>query len=161
MATSATAVDLSIGDQLAYFLAEHREKIMERWVTYVHQDEELGAVKNLDHEQLKDHLPAILDSLSDTLREAFSQGIKEEGLWKAAKHGHIRWKQDCNISELIREFALLRTVLIQHLVEFQESHQQFGGVGWLFGMTVVHGYLDDAIRASAEEYVRVCGKSKP
>ena len=161
MPTPERPIDFSIGDQLAAFLADRREEIITQWTASVHRDKELTTVKTLNRDQLRDHLPQILDSLSQTLAEAFSREVKDQAQWRATRHGHVRWKQHYEISEVIREFADLRTVLIQHLVEFQELHPPFSGVVWIFGMSVLHRYLDDAIRASAEEYIAFSKHSKP
>jgi hypothetical protein len=153
MMPALTSVDFDIGNQLAAFLADRREMIVTQWTDSVRHDEELKTVKGLNPEQLVDNLPKILDSLSQTLTEAFRRDVKDQAVWRAARHGQIRWKQDYDISEVIREFAHLRTTLMEHLAQFHELHTEFNGAACFYGMIVLHRFLDDAIRASAEEYV--------
>ena len=129
---------------------------MTQWTEVVQTDASLQNVKVLNQDQLRDHLPQILDSLSMTLAEAFRQDLKDQAAWRAVKHGQLRWNQNYDISEIIREFSLLRTTLIQEVAQFRELNHEYSEVAWLHAMITLHSFLDEAIRASAEEYVAFC-----
>ena len=143
-----------IGCSLSNFLADRRQRILTEWVSSVRCDNAVPAANDLTLNQLKDHLPQILDELNQTLCDAFNPQIKERAAWSAANHGYLRWQQHYNISQLIREFATLRTVLIYHVAEFHDAQTpNFNGKSGLFAMVVLHTYFDRLIRYSVDQFV--------
>ena len=123
-------------------------------MTSVRSDPAVPAADELTVSQLKDHIPQILDDLSRTLEDAFSQEVKDRAKGRAAIHGHIRWEQRFDISQLIREISGLRTVLIRHLAEFHDARiPNFSGDLGLFAMVVLHSFLDRLIRISVEQFI--------
>ena len=149
----------SIGTQLAVFLFERRDQILSDCMATIERDEKVPTSDTLNRTQLRDDLPQILDNLALVLNDAFNQDLKQEAAWIAADHGYLRWKDHYDISELLREFAHLRSILVRHLLEFQGLHQATGA-SWLFAATVVHRYLDDAIRSSVEQYLAITERSR-
>jgi hypothetical protein len=101
-----------------------------------------------------------LDDLAQRLVDAFNRDIQEDAAWTAASHGDIRWKQDFDVSEVLREYAHLREVLMYHLVEFQRRNPEFSGAHWLLEMIILHRYLDDMMRICVEQYLAASTCSK-
>jgi RsbT co-antagonist protein rsbRD N-terminal domain len=143
---------LSIGSQLAAFLTDRREVITEKWVATVERDAKLPTSDTLTQIQLRDHLPQLFENLSTTLRHAFNQEVKVEAAHTAAQHGEHRWSEGYNLTELLREFAHVRTAFISHLVEFEEDHPHFGAAARTFAHVTFHRFFDDAIRNSVEKF---------
>ena len=106
----------SIGSQLAVFLSERRDQIVSDFITAVERDEKVPSSGSLNRTQLRDDVPQILDNLALVLNDASNKDLKQDAAWTAAFHGYIRWKEHYDISELLREFAHLRSMLIPHLV---------------------------------------------
>ncbi len=127
----------------------------------VHRDKKIETSEDLTYVQLKDHLPRLLDNLSDRLCNASSNELKQEAAYTAATHGDIRWKEGYDVSELIREFADLRSTIIPHLIQFQEHHSEFGGASRLFAQNIVHRFLDNAIRVSVEQFIVTQERAQP
>lgn len=142
----------SIGAQLASFLSARRDAITAEWVEAVERDTKLPTSDNLTLHQLRDHLPQLFEDLSDTLRDAFSKDVKAEAAHTAARHGEHRWTEGYDLSELIREFAHVRTAFITHLIEFEEHHSDFGAAARAFAHVTFHRFFDDAIRNSVETF---------
>jgi hypothetical protein len=149
----------SIGTQLAVFLFERRDQILSDCMAAIERDDKVPTSDTLNRTQLRDDLPQILDNLAMVLNDAFNKDLKQEAASIAASHGYLRWKDHYDISELLLEFAHLRSILVRHLLEFQGLHQATGA-SWLFAATVVHRYLDDAIRSSVEQYVAITERSR-
>jgi RsbT co-antagonist protein rsbRD N-terminal domain len=153
-----------IGCALANFLADRRPQIVSRWMSQVLRDQKVPAADGLTLAQLEDHIPQILDDLNHTLNDAFNLEIKERAAWRAASHGHIRWQQDYDIAQLIREIGDLRMVLIYHLAQYHEERvPNFNGEAGLFAMIVVHSFFDRLIRISVEQFIaaeQIIQKSK-
>jgi len=142
----------SVGTRLAAFLSHRREHIISDWISSVQRDEKVPTSDTLNRSQLRDHLPQLFDSLTKTLTDAFNPDVKECAAATAATHGHIRWQEGYDLSELLIEFAHLRARLISELNGFQESNPNITGASWLFSTTVLHRFLDDAVRSSVEQY---------
>jgi hypothetical protein len=143
-----------IGCNLSNFLADRRQQIISDWVASIRENDALPAADALSASQLKDHVPQILDELNETLYHAFDPQLKKRAAWSAASHGYMRWQQHYDISQLIREIASLRTVLIYRLAEFQEeSTANFNGQLGLFSMVVLHAFFDRLIRFSVDQFV--------
>jgi hypothetical protein len=139
---------------LSNFLSERRQDIISDWISNVRRDQKVPAADELTSIQLKDHVPQILDELNQTLDDAFSREIQERAAWHAATHGHLRWHQQYDIAQLIRETSALRMVLICRLAEFQDKHcPNYSGETGLFAMVVVHSFFDRIIRISVEQFV--------
>ena len=117
-------------------------------------DKAVPTVDDLTLTQIKDHVPQILDDLNTTLADAFNQEIKQRAAWRAATHGHVRWEQQYDISQLIREISDLRTTLIYHLAEFHDERiPSFNGQLGLFATVVLHSFFDRLIRIAVEQFV--------
>jgi RsbRD-like negative regulator of sigma factor len=157
---SSTPNQDNIGARLATFLADRRDKIIKEWTAFLKRDHKVESAKMVSPSELKDHLPRLLDQLAETLADVAKRDIHEKAAWTAASHGDIRWKQQFDVSEVLREFAHLREVLIYHFVEFQRRNPEFSGVLCLLEMIVLHRYLDETTRISVEQYLAANARSK-
>lgn len=150
----------SVGRRLSTFLLCCRERILSEWLDRVERDPRLQTPDSLNETQLRDHLPLLLDKLSQSLRDASNEGIKARSARVAALHGQIRWHQNFDIREIVHEFAVLRETIIPHLIEFQESNADVSGASWQFVSTVLHRFLDDTIRESVAHFIVINERSK-
>jgi hypothetical protein len=150
----------SVGSRLATFLLNCREQLLSQWSDRVKRDPTLPTADSLNEIQLRDHLPLLLDKLNQRLRDAFNEELKHRSARVAALHGHIRWNENYDLRELIHEFAVLRSTIIPHLVEFQESNPDIGGASWQFVTTVLHEFFDDAIQESAAQFIKINDRDK-
>lgn len=145
-----------LGCSLSNFLADRRQQIISQWVEAVLRDRKVPAAEELTPNQLKDHIPQILDDLNRTLDDAMNQEIKARAAWRASIHGSIRWQQNYNISQLVEEISDLRAVLIFHLAEFHDNRTPtFSGENGVFAMIVLHTFFDRLIRISLEQLISV------
>jgi len=112
-------------EQLARYLLDQQEAIVDRWRQACQQDDELGIVTKLTHDQFRNNIPAAIEGLCRVLRlgpdAASAEGVRKE----IAKHGHHRWKQGFRLEELIRDWGNLNRVLVATIHDFftdQASH---------------------------------------
>ena len=141
-----------IGAELASFLSARGDAITAECVAAFEHDPLIPISDNLTLVQLKDHLPSLFGNLNDTLQDAFDQNRKKEATETATKHGEHRWSEGYDLSELLREFAHVRTAFIAHLLEFEECHPDFGAAAKLFAQVTLHRFFDDAVRHSVEQF---------
>lgn len=143
-----------IGCSVSNYLSDRRQQIVAEWMAAVRFDAAVPAADDLTLIQLKDHIPQILDDLNQSLSDAFNQDIKERAAWRAASHAQLRWEQRYDISQLIREIADLRRILIYHLAEFHdERFPVFNGQHGVFAMVVMHSFMDRIIRIAIEQFI--------
>ena len=67
------------------------------------------------HEQvLRDHLPQFLQTLGGSLAESTSPDATPYCA-PAAKHGERRWEAGWSLTEVVRDYQILRLVIFEHL----------------------------------------------
>jgi signal transduction histidine kinase len=96
----------------ADFLDQRREDITAEWLRRVRRDRKIPSADDLPKEELLDHLPYILDTIINRLRDT---AVDRAG---GQSHGEIRWKQHYRLDEVLREISILRKVLIEALFTF-------------------------------------------
>jgi RsbRD-like negative regulator of sigma factor len=144
--------------RLAEFIAERHERILAEWEDAVGRDQTIPAPDKLSHEQLRDHTPQILSGLSQMLCNAFNPQLMFDTAYEAATHGHMRWEERYDVSQVLRELSHLRVTLIYHVAEFQEQTPDFTGSLSLFAMLIVHSYFDRLMRISVESFIAAAGR---
>lgn len=93
-------------DKMARLITQDRLGLLERWRAKVR---ELPSAKRLDVPALNDHIPGLLDELSEALRAKTEKTIPEalsEG--SAPVHGLQRLEQGFDIQEVVAEYNVLR-----------------------------------------------------
>jgi signal transduction histidine kinase len=104
--------------QLASYLAQRRDAIMEAWRTKVTIDPKLTTGTSLPRAQLHDHLPALLQDFERRLVAGDSQSraaAVDEQKGDAAAHGLHRWQQGFDLSEVSRELGRLNECVVGEL----------------------------------------------
>ncbi|QBQ55338.1 sensor histidine kinase [Nitrosococcus wardiae] len=108
--------------ELANYLSDQQEALVERWVHACEADDALGVVSKLTRTEFHNNIPLAIEGLCRVLscgsNEASSETIKRE----VAKHGHERWKQGFSLEELIRDWGHLNRVLVAMTEAFFEAH---------------------------------------
>ena len=151
----------SIGVQLADFISRRHERILLDWEQAVRRDQSVPSADKLTRRQLTDHIPELLTSLSLTLCETYDRELAQDVTYTAAMHGQIRWQQDYDVSELLREIGHLRTALIHQLIEFQTDVPDFGDEPREVATVIVHSYLDKLMRRSVDQFIAMSERAKP
>jgi signal transduction histidine kinase/CheY-like chemotaxis protein len=118
--------------------------IIERWVHRVIQEQ--GAAR-AHHQTLLDHLPILLQKLGQSLADSLdADATPHDG--PAREHGEQRWEVGWSLPEVVRDYQLLRLVLIEYLEETLYRPLRFREV------VAINLALDEAIAASVATYVR-------
>jgi signal transduction histidine kinase len=98
---------------LAQAVRASSEAILSRWQALV--CDKLPSADELTRTQLRDELPQVLAELADTLAEG--DGRHFDRLKSVAQsHGQVRFHQSYNISELLVEYGMLRSILLDEVV---------------------------------------------
>jgi len=131
---------------LAALLSDHAQEIENRWLRRVSQ--ELNR-HGLTETELRDSIPDYIQGLAQSLRRHNGTPITERGVeaWAgtAQKHAVTRIRLGFDIDEVLREFLILRAVIIEVLGEHAELtiHQ----------CETVNILIGGALRACVKSYV--------
>lgn len=95
--------------------------IVEKTMAAIEADEQMTSCCSLNSRALRDNLPEICQTIlravtspnPETEQSSLSLYIDHDG--RGAKHGYVRFAQDFSPEELIREFFLLKRVLVAEL----------------------------------------------
>lgn len=130
---------IAIGDLIERSIGE----LIDRWKDRA--KEEQSKAKRVHHDILVDHLPVFLATLGRSLASAGDNSHEPQR--EAVEHGDQRWEQGWSISEVVRDYQILRMVLIEFL---EDSLIRRLSVRELLVLNVA---IDDAIAAAVAAYV--------
>jgi signal transduction histidine kinase/ActR/RegA family two-component response regulator len=88
--------------------------IIERWARRAAEEQPNAA--RVHHDALLDHLPAFLQQMGRSLAES-DPGDNGWHRLPAAAHGEQRWESGWSLAEVVRDYQVLRLVLLDYLEE--------------------------------------------
>jgi len=127
-------------------LVLHRDTatILEVWSHRAAQEQ--PQAQRVHHQTLLDHLPHFLHELGNSLAATGDNGAAAH--WRpAVQHGKQRWADGWSLSEVVRDYQILRLVLVDHLEA--TLHRPIGSREH----QALNLALDEAITASVGAYV--------
>ena len=93
------------GRELAAFLRERREEIIERWTAWART---LSPAERLPHEKLVDHIPRIVDRIAE-MAEALAAGQPVRPPQQESDlHALVRLEEGFDLADVITEYSILR-----------------------------------------------------
>jgi signal transduction histidine kinase len=123
-------------------LQRNTKSIVDRWCRLA-QDKQPSA-QRVHYAVLRDDLPAFLEAMAHALR---NEGGDAEPHRKAKEHGSQRWESGWSVSEVVRDYQLLRLVILESLEE-NLARPLYNRESMAVGV-----FIDDAIAASIARYV--------
>src|SRR5205807_3007377 len=131
-------------ERLAKLIQLEAAAVIARWAQRA--AEEQRAARRVHHDALLDHLPAFLAALAASLAAVEEDKTLQHRL-PAFQHGEQRWHSGWSLPEVVRDYQILRTVVMEFLGEaFHHSLQ-------LREVLAVNQAFDEAIAASVGMYV--------
>jgi signal transduction histidine kinase/ActR/RegA family two-component response regulator len=131
--------------EIGRILEDQADEIIDLWARRA--AEEQPDAKRVHEKVLRDHLPKFLQSMGQALADS-TNPIAAPLCACAAEHGEQRWENGWSLTEVVRDYQILRLVLFEHLEdELQRSliRHEVQAIGLA---------LDEAIAASIAAYVR-------
>ncbi|MEO1093810.1 MAG: sensor histidine kinase [Cyanobacteria bacterium J06638_28] len=134
---------------LGQALEEKVEIVTESWIRAVSQDSEIESARRLAYEAVRNSLPEVLEELSQLLSR-YQSGDPEELEDKSLYHGFVRAQQGYDTAEIVREYRLLRQVVLGAL----EPELLTGTPRELLSaVRVIDDILDEIVTLSLERYI--------
>lgn len=136
---------------LTRFLRQHTEGIIAQFVAAVYVETAIESSDELEKDVVIDHMRDLLGSLAEDLlaTEGRPRPVKTANYAKA--HGQHRWEQYYRIDELLREYAILRRILMFWFEKF-EKDQPFEIEDRLSASRILHDLIDEVMILSAGEF---------
>jgi PAS domain S-box-containing protein len=127
---------------LADHLNDKSETIVAMWRETILRDEDVPGADDLSYHELRDHIPEILDRLTERLR-----GRPEEAEAEGRTHGQLRFRQGYDIAEVVRELGHLRRALVRTCADYARSN------GFSDQLSPVLEAIDEVIDGATAESV--------
>src|SRR5262245_32317247 len=130
--------------EVGQILQQDATLLIERWSAQAVKEQ--PNAQRLHQQSLRNDLPRLLAELGRSLAEASERNTGYSR--PAIKHGEQRWEAGWSLGEVVRDYQILRVVLVQYLEEKLErslSSHELMAIGLC---------LDDAIAASVDAFVR-------
>ena len=130
--------------EVGFIIARDASILIERWCKRAM--EEQPNAKRVHHEALRDQFVDLLAALGRSLAQSDSP---DQSLHRfpAIEHGEQRWESGWSLPEVVRDYQILRLVILEYLVETLDRHVRAREV-MAIGLA-----LDEAIAASVGMYV--------
>lgn len=136
-------------EDLGQALGDKVEIVTAAWIRAVSQDSEIESARQLAYEAVRDSLPEVLDELALLLSKR-KEGDPEEVEERSLYHGFVRAQQGYDTAEIVREYRLLRQVVLTAL----EPELLTGSPAELLrAIRVIDDVLDEIITFSIESYI--------
>ena len=145
-------------DQLAEHLHAQKAALIDEWARKVRADSDVPSGP-LAQPELIDHVPKIIDTIIQALRQYTSDTTMAQAKEVAARHTVLRWVQGYSLHAVLREISLLRSELIQSLRTFENEHQSFPNNARLFASTTVHSILDNIVMDASDTFFRLATRT--
>lgn len=143
---------------LAADLRDRRDAILDAWRAYGDVVPGRNIAASLSRVQFNDHIPSVLDSLSQSL-EAWPEGsnpIAEEiEVDEVSEHGLQRWQQGYSLSEVLREWGYLQMCVAAELERYAVDHPTLEPTVMPTARRLWAQLCADGVTGSATQYGRL------
>lgn len=136
-------------NDLGQALEDKVDIIIERWIEAVYQDSEIVSAKKLAYESVRNSLPKVLTELAKLFSPQLPDD-EEELESKSLKHGTVRAEQGYDTAEIVREYRLLRQVI---LIVLEPDLLSGSAKEVLSSVRLIDQVFDQVITASMESYI--------
>jgi signal transduction histidine kinase/ActR/RegA family two-component response regulator len=140
MTTDARVIRSERFEEIGTIIRRDSTLLIDRWASRAVLEQ--PNAQRVHHDVLLDHLPTFLHELANSLAEA-----GDPAYCVARRHGQQRWETGWSLEEVIRDYRILRLVLLEYLDECLDRPLE------LLEVQAVGFSLDEAIEASIERYV--------
>jgi hypothetical protein len=139
---------------LANWIEDYKDELTSAWVGAVRAEPRIQSDADLSEDGLRNHIPAVIEEICEVLRSGEHPSLTNTR--EARVHAYVRYRQGYRARELVRELALLRLVLLDHV-----SSGLFGGpinAGIEVYVEVTRGinlYIDEEMSYAVSVYAEV------
>lgn len=131
--------------EIANLIADSTDELVRVWVQAVRSDEGIQSDGDLTEGGLVDHVPVMLEEVSDVLRTG--RRPTAENIREARVHAYTRFRQGYRARDLVRESSHLRLILLDHISERLggEARGAASLAAYHEAARVINQYLDEEL----------------
>lgn len=131
--------------EIADLIADSTDELVRVWVQAVRSDEGIQSDGDLTEGGLVDHVPVMIEEVSDVLRTG--RRPTAENIREARVHAYTRFRQGYRARDLVRESSHLRLVLLDHVKERLGGGAQVAAplAAYHEAARVINQYLDEEL----------------
>ena len=132
-------------EKIATVLEINTDNMTETWMLKVRESKNANLLSHLTNSQLRDHVPSMLQEVSQLIRSG-GQNVAVHTR-EARADAHVRFQQQCGISDLVEAIALLRMVILDYLADvYSEPSLKMRVNSYAAVARIVNAYLDEELR---------------
>lgn len=137
--------------EIAHLIETHRDELVKLWAATVREDKSIQSDADLSEGGLVDHVPMLLDEVCDILHAG--QMPAAHNTHEARVHAYTRFRQGYRARDLVREVALLRLLVIDHIQQnLSTGHEQISWTDYFNAVRAINLYLDEELRYGVAIY---------
>jgi hypothetical protein len=144
----------NVSSLLATYLANQKDAMIKEWVAQVRKDSAVPT-DTMATLEIVEHVPPIFDAIVQALRKHRTDATMEQIRETTATHIITRWQQNYNLSAVLREVSLLRTIFIYHLRLFEELHPDFVRAERFFASATINSMLDEVGMDATDQFLKL------
>ncbi|KOP25552.1 ATPase [Hapalosiphon sp. MRB220] len=130
-------------------LIDKTDEITKQWLDSVIKDREIQSADHLSIEAIQDHINDVINAVVTVLAESQNSDV-ETLILASVHHGFLRAEQNFNPEEVVREYHLLRSIILKNL----KSGMMQGSVEEAFrAISLINQMIDTAIAQCFKSYV--------
>lgn len=140
----------SISAKVAHHISTAKTSITTSWMLTVQADQSISSADSLTTDELRNHLPELLDDLAKQLLSPQSTLTARD----AQNHGFQRWEHAYRLGEVLREFARLRHIILDHIFALENTLLDLRAELRHEVLKRVHWFFDEMISASTQAFLQ-------
>jgi len=129
-------------------LAKRQNAIIDAWVDRIRQSETITSSQELSHQAVLDSLPTLIGEIAAVLSR-LEQDNFPALLQTGIDHGLLRAKQGYDVKEIVKEYAILRDVIFDHI---EEPLLESSPLLLLRTVRLIDSLVDKVIAACLDQY---------
>ena len=137
--------------EIARLIETHRDELVNYWVHTVRADQTIQSDADLTEGGLIDHVPVLLDEVCAMLRAGEMPHVANMN--EARVHAYTRFRQGYRARDLVREVALLRLMLFEHIqAQLPGARKPITLDDSFVALRTINLYLDEELRYGVAIY---------
>ncbi len=140
-----------MSEDIGKVLLTKSELIIESWIVSIRDDLDIESAKGLAYQSVRNSIPLVLKALATLLSSSLTDK-PEELEDKSLQHGIVRAEQGYDIAEIMREYGLLREIILSVLEPDLIAYSVFEALSIA---KLINSVIDRIIAFSLESFVKV------
>ena len=127
------------------------EIIVETWIASIRQDLDIESAKGMAYKSVKNSIPLVLEALATLFTLSTADDDPQKLDDNSLEHGFIRAEQGYDVAEIVKEYSLLREII---LTELESDLIGGSGVEIVRRIKLIDSIIDRVISLSLSSFIQ-------